>query len=368
MTGASPIVSIRRVRKTFGPVVAVNDVSLDVLANEFFALLGPSGCGKTTLLRMLAGLEMPSGGEILIDGQDMTGVPPNRRPVNMVFQSYAVFPHMSVFDNVAYGLRVVKTAAREVETRVREALDMTRLSELAERKPDQLSGGQRQRVALARALVKQPKVLLLDEPLSALDAKLREAMQLELVRLQNTVGITFIIVTHDQSEALSMANRIAVMEGGEVRQVAPPAELYEYPNCRFVADFIGKMNLFQGRVVTRQVTELVVEVEGLGRLDVPVGAEVAGALGEGAAVGIAVRPEKVRIGREASPDGRISLPGKVSQIAYYGGASHLFMTLDSGQTINANLQNDVRSANPTFALGEALWCFWAPGDMLVLTG
>ncbi|MGH6945695.1 MAG: ABC transporter ATP-binding protein, partial [Kiloniellales bacterium] len=248
MSDPAPIVSIRDLTKSFGSVAAVDNVSLEIRPNEFFALLGPSGCGKTTLLRMLAGFEMPSEGEVVIDGQDMTDVPPNKRPVNMVFQSYAVFPHMTVHDNVAYGLRVVGTPASEIDGRVREALAMVQLAEYGARKPDQLSGGQRQRVALARALVKRPKVLLLDEPLSALDAKLREAMQLELVRLQHSVGITFIIVTHDQNEALSMANRIAVMESGKVRQVAPPSELYEFPSSRFVADFIGKMNLFEGKI------------------------------------------------------------------------------------------------------------------------
>ena len=225
--------------KRFGEVVAVDQVSLAIQRNEFFALLGPSGCGKTTLLRMLAGFEMASAGRILIDGEDMAGVVPNRRPVNMVFQSYAVFPHMTVADNVAYGLRVSGTPHAEIGPRVEDALAMVRLTGFEQRRPDQLSGGQRQRVALARALIKRPKVLLLDEPLSALDKKLREEMQLELVRLQQEVGITFVIVTHDQEEALSMADRIAVMDQGRILQVAPPDELYEQPNCRMVADFIG---------------------------------------------------------------------------------------------------------------------------------
>jgi ABC-type Fe3+/spermidine/putrescine transport system ATPase subunit len=238
-----PIISIRHITKRFGPVAAVDDVSFDIAPNEFFALLGPSGCGKTTLLRMIAGLETPTEGEIVIDGQDMAFIPPNQRPVNMVFQSYAVFPHMSVRNNVEYGLKVVGTPREETRRRAEDALAMVKLGDLAERMPDQLSGGQRQRVALARALVKRPKVLLLDEPLSALDAKLREQMQLELTRLQRTVGITFIIVTHDQDEALSMANRIAVMNLGRVSQIAGPTELYEHPASRFVADFIGKVNL-----------------------------------------------------------------------------------------------------------------------------
>jgi spermidine/putrescine ABC transporter ATP-binding subunit len=244
-----PIIRIEGATKRFGSTAAVDDVSLEIAANEFFALLGPSGCGKTTLLRLLAGLERAGEGRILIDGEDMAGVPPNRRPVNMVFQSYAVFPHMSVAQNVAYGLKVTGVRRAEIQGRVAEALAMVRLDGLDERRPDQLSGGQRQRVALARALIKRPKVLLLDEPLSALDRKLREEMQLELVRLQREVGITFLIVTHDQEEALSMADRIGVMDRGRLLQVAPPQELYESPSCHMVADFIGKMNLFPGRVI-----------------------------------------------------------------------------------------------------------------------
>ena len=252
--GIAPIIEISNVTKRFGSVVtAVDDVTLDIQPGEFFALLGPSGCGKTTLLRMLAGFETPTTGEVRIAGKDMAGVPPNRRDVNMVFQSYAVFPHMTVAENVGYGLKVTATPRAEIESRVEEALGLVQLEGYGERKPDQLSGGQRQRVALARALVKKPQVLLLDEPLSALDAKLREAMQLELVGLQHAVGITFVIVTHDQDEALSMADRIAVMDSGRVRQVAPPEELYEFPSSRFVADFIGKMNLFQGEASSASV-------------------------------------------------------------------------------------------------------------------
>ncbi len=375
MSDGGPIISILDVTKRFGPVVAVDGVSLDIQRNEFFALLGPSGCGKTTLLRMLAGFETPDEGALLIDGQDMTDVAPNRRPVNMVFQSYAVFPHMTVFENVAYGLKVVRTAASEIESRVREALEMTQLGDLAARRPDQLSGGQRQRVALARALVKRPKVLLLDEPLSALDAKLREAMRLELVNLQHNVGITFIIVTHDQNEALSMADRIAVMEDGAIRQVARPAELYEFPNCRFVADFIGKMNLFEGRVVGsgggpgggQGGGRVQVEVSGVGRLDLPVPPGTAVPGGDAAGdLGIAVRPEKVRIHAEAGAEGRISLHGKVSQVAYYGDTSHVFVTLDSGRTLSAIFQNEARSAQPAVQIGQELWCSWDPRDTLIL--
>jgi len=261
-----PIVQVRDAVKTFaGVATAVDHVSLDIFEGEFFALLGPSGCGKTTFMRLLAGLEIPDRGEIIIDGDDMTGVAPNRRPVNMVFQSYAVFPHMNVFANIAYGLKVTGAGRAEIRRRVFDALALVQLGGLEKRMPAQLSGGQLQRVALARALIKRPRVLLLDEPLSALDAKLREAMQLELVKLQHAVGVTFVIVTHDQQEALSMATRIAVMEAGKVRQVAAPAELYEYPRSYFVADFIGKMNLFHGDARG----DGRVEVEKLGAVNIP---------------------------------------------------------------------------------------------------
>lgn len=238
------IVSIRDVSKFFGDFTAVDDVSVEIEEGEFFALLGPSGCGKTTLLRMVSGFETPSVGEVLIGGEDMTTVPPNKRPVNMVFQSYAVFPHMTVAKNVAYGLKIDRVPAAEIKTRVAEALALVQLDQFADRKPDQLSGGQRQRVALARALVKKPRVLLLDEPLSALDAKLRDAMRLELVKLQQSIGVSFIMVTHDQAEAMAVADRIAVLDKGRIRQIASPEDLYERPVDEFVADFIGRANFF----------------------------------------------------------------------------------------------------------------------------
>ncbi len=361
MDSRRPIISIAEVTKRFGATVtAVDAVTLDIVEGEFFALLGPSGCGKTTLLRMIAGFEVPTEGQILIDGQDMSEVPPNRRPINMVFQSYAVFPHMSVADNVGYGLKVTNVAKAEIRDRVEEALELVKLGGLGGRRPDQLSGGQRQRVALARALVKRPKVLLLDEPLSALDAKLREAMQLELVRLQHAVGITFVIVTHDQNEALSMANRIAVMEAGVVRQIAPPSELYEFPNSRFVADFIGKMNLFEGTVAGVDNRKMLVDIEGVGRLTLESDGPAEGS------VGIAVRPEKVRLHRDRPGAEMVSLRGKVSEVAYYGDTSFVYVMDDAGRTISANLQNDARSAQPSVAIGEELWCAWNPADSLVL--
>ncbi|MDE0811255.1 MAG: ABC transporter ATP-binding protein, partial [Alphaproteobacteria bacterium] len=307
MSGADrkPIIRIEGLSKRFGSVTAVDDVSLQIMEGEFFALLGPSGCGKTTLLRMLAGLESPDAGSIIIDGEDMSHVPANRRPVNMVFQSYAVFPHMSVLDNVAYGLKVTGTAPREAQRRAIEALLLVKLDGLGSRMPDQLSGGQRQRVALARALIKRPKVLLLDEPLSALDAKLREAMRLELVNLQETVGITFVIVTHDQEEALSMADRIAVMDQGLVSQTAPPMELYEFPATRFVADFIGSVNMFEGVVTDLKDGAIAVRAPVLAStLSVKQDKDVT----VGAIVWVAVRPEKIDIVKQ-SPKGCVGLGG-----------------------------------------------------------
>jgi spermidine/putrescine ABC transporter ATP-binding subunit len=358
---AAPIVRIEAVTKRFGRTVAVDRVSLAIAANEFFALLGPSGCGKTTLLRVLAGFENPSSGRILIDGEDMAGVVPNRRPVNMVFQSYAVFPHMTVAENVGYGLRVSGVPRAELGPRVQAALAMVRLDGLDERKPDQLSGGQRQRVALARALIKRPKVLLLDEPLSALDKKLREEMQLELVRLQREVGITFVIVTHDQDEALSMANRIAVMDKGRILQVAPPNELYEQPNCRMVADFIGTTNLFPGRVLRRADGGIRLEAQGIGELQLPGDAE------PGTGVGIAVRPEKVRISHERPENGLITVAGRVAQLAYFGDYSHGFVEAGPSLRITCHRTNQTRHQADALAVGDPCWVSWHPADCILLT-
>ncbi len=353
------IIRLKGVSKFFGAACAVDNVSLDVMRGEFFALVGPSGCGKTTLLRMLAGLEAPDTGNILIDGRDMTGVGANRRPVNLVFQSYAIFPHMSVAENVGYGLKIAGLARDEIMARTEEALQLVKLTGQGKKPPDQLSGGQRQRVALARALIMRPAVLLLDEPLSALDARLREAMQLELVHLQKTVGITFLIVTHDRSEALSMANRIAVMHEGAVRQVASPDQLYEAPNCRFVADFIGKINLFEGVAAMHQKNRVRINTALLGEVELTGAAQ--------GAVTLAVRPEKIRISREPKTQSDIiQVRGCVTDIAYYGGYSNVFIDIGAGRPLMADITNASRNGAPTVAPGDSVYCSWRTTDTLLL--
>jgi spermidine/putrescine ABC transporter ATP-binding subunit len=349
----APIIEIEGLSKHYGPVAAVDAVDLTIRRGEFFALLGPSGCGKTTLLRMLAGLELPTEGAIRIDGQDMSRVPANRRPVNMVFQSYAVFPHMSVLDNVAYGLRVDGVARGEAHRRAEEALELVKLGGYGSRRPDQLSGGQRQRVALARALVKRPKVLLLDEPLSALDAKLREQMRFELVNLQESVGITFVVVTHDQDEALSMASRIAVMDQGRVQQTAPPAELYEFPRTKFVADFIGSVNLVEGRVEASS--------GGLIRMTAP-------ALPVGSTGWLALRPEKVEITGDAPQDaGRNCVAGTVEEITYLGDVSIFHVRLSADQPLmKVTIANLDRVTRRPFTWGDRVHLSWTPTCGVVL--
>ena len=357
MTEPAPIISINGVSKRFAhDCLAVDNVSLDVRSGEFFALLGPSGCGKTTLLRMLAGFERPNAGRIVIGDEDMDGVPAHRRNVNMVFQSYAVFPHMSVFDNVAYGLKVSRVARSHIPTRVNEALALVKLDGFGARRPEQLSGGQRQRVALARALVKQPQVLLLDEPLSALDAKLREAMQLELVKLQRDVGITFVVVTHDQDEALSMADRIAVMNAGAVSQVASPRTLYEAPANRFVADFIGKMNLLDA---SRQGENVL--IDGIA----PVRMRVDDAMPE--RFQIAIRPEKMRVANEASAED-VCAQAVVEAVVYHGSESRVFASVCQapGLTLNATVTNATR-VPASYARGETVWISWSRADMVPLS-
>jgi len=360
---AEPIVSVRNVSRRYpGGVTAVDNVSLDIMPNEFFALLGPSGCGKTTLLRMISGLDTPTDGSIFIGGENMVLTPPNKRPTNMVFQSYAVFPHMTVAQNVGYGLKVTGVAADEIKRRVGEGLEQVKLTHLADRKPDQMSGGQRQRVALARALVKRPKVLLLDEPLSALDAKLRDDMRLELTRLQQEVGITFIIVTHDQDEALSMASRIAVMEKGAIRQIATPAELYEQPVSRFVADFIGKVNLFDAAVVSQKGKAVICNAKGLGKMNLTSDKTC------GKSVTIAVRPEKLKLAKTApKSEGLVKTEATVRDVAYFGDWSEVLADMANGTHLSVNVQNDRRAGNTGVRRGDKVWVSWLPNDSLVLT-
>jgi putrescine transport system ATP-binding protein len=356
-----PHLVVDRVTKSFGAGAAVDNFSLTVERGEFFALLGPSGCGKTTLLRMLAGFEMPDDGRILIDGADMTGVPPYARPVNMMFQSYALFPHMSVAQNVEFGLRQERIAKAERRGRVAAMLDLVRMGDLAARKPSQLSGGQRQRVALARALVKQPKLLLLDEPLAALDRKLREQTQFELVRIQERVGITFIVVTHDQAEAMTMASRIAVMEAGRLRQLGRPGEIYEAPGSRFVADFVGAVNLLSGALREASDGALMVESPAFGRFrvlgDAPPG---------DAAVTVALRPEKIALGHEPAVEADNRHEGIVREIAYLGGLSLYRVELPSGAILRVSLPNTARLADPAFARGDRVHLAWPAAAGMVL--
>ncbi len=367
-----PIISIRNISKRWGSSVAVDNVSLDIEPGEFFALLGPSGCGKTTLLRILAGLEVPTEGQVLIDGQDMSDIPPNKRAVNMVFQSYAVFPHMTVADNVAYGLKIDRVPQPERDKRVQEALDLVQLGQLAARMPDQLSGGQRQRVALARALVKKPKVLLLDEPLSALDAKLREAMRFELSQLHQKVGITFIIVTHDQDEALAIASRIAVMNKGSIAQLGTPSDLYEFPGSRFVADFIGSVNMFEGKLITDKPDEAIITCPELDPHRVHVPHAVLGQ--ENSPVWVAIRPEKMNLHKDA--DAPPSVPecpvahnvarGEIKEISYLGDISIFHVQLANGRLIRISRPNRSRFDQDNFGWGEKVWVSWVGSSPVVL--
>ena len=361
---AVPLIEIRNLTKRFGEFTAVDDVSLKIYEREFFALLGPSGCGKTTLMRMLAGFEDPSAGEILIGGQNMTSIPPHKRPVNMMFQSYALFPHMSVEKNIAFGLEMDKLPKDEIEARVKDMLRLVKLEPFATRKPHQLSGGQRQRVALARALAKRPKVLLLDEPLGALDKKLREETQYELLDLQMQLGMTFVIVTHDQDEAMTMADRIAVMDRGEFIQISPPAELYEQPNTKYIADFIGDINLIEGRVTHNERGRVTLDSDMTGgRIDVQ--AETTAGLGDKA--WFALRPEKVSLSLLPPNDPTTNcVRGTVWDIGYVGDLSVYHIKLDHGGTLRASIANTSRVVERPITWEDQVYLTWTPDSGVVL--
>jgi putrescine transport system ATP-binding protein len=361
--GLPPLVRFEAVSKSFAGVNAVAELSLDIFPSEFFALLGPSGCGKTTLLRLLAGLEMPDAGRVLLEGQDLASVPPHRRAVNMMFQSYALFPHLDVARNVAFGLKQDRLPKGEIAERVERMLALVKLEGFEKRKPHQLSGGQRQRVALARALVKRPRVLLLDEPLAALDKKLRGETQFELMHLRQKLGLTFLIVTHDQEEAMTVADRIGVMDQGRLVQVATPPEIYEQPNSRWVADFIGDVNLIEGRVVEMVAGAVTIMSQDAGALR----AAAAAAARPGDTVWVAVRPEKVRISNEPPAAAANCVAGQVFDIGYLGDVSIYKVRLDNGFVMKAVAANMTRLIERPFGLDQPVWLSWAPDAGVVLS-
>ncbi|MGO4388502.1 ABC transporter ATP-binding protein [Microvirga sp. 2YAF29] len=363
--GAKPLIRVENITKRFGDAMAVDHLSLDIFQGEFFCLLGPSGCGKTTLMRMLAGFESPSEGSITLAGQSLAGVPPYRRPVNMMFQSYALFPHMSVEKNIAFGLKQDGLPKAEIADRVGEMLRLVQLEKLAKRYPTQLSGGQRQRVALARALAKRPKVLLLDEPLGALDKKLREETQFQLMDIQHELGMTFVVVTHDQEEAMTMADRIAVMNHGRIVQVADPGEIYEQPKTRFIAEFVGDVNILDGHVMGQE--------NGLWRVATP-SAEAPltiddpdEVLNTGQAVAIAVRPEKMAIQREKpGPEAVNVLTGEVWDIGYLGDWTVYRVKLATGEILRVTRANVSRFVESPIDWDEQVYITFAPGAAVIL--
>lgn len=360
----TPLLEIRNLTKSFDGQHAVDDVNLTIYKGEIFALLGASGCGKSTLLRMLAGFEPPTSGQIVLDGQDLSHVPPYQRPINMMFQSYALFPHMTVEQNIAFGLKQDRLAKDEINSRVAEMLTLVHMQEFAKRKPHQLSGGQRQRVALARSLAKRPKLLLLDEPMGALDKKLRDRMQHEVVDILERVGATCVMVTHDQEEAMTMAGRIAIMNRGKFVQIGEPEEIYEHPTTRYSAEFIGSVNLFEGILRERQADGLVIESPGL---IYPLKVDSDASVVDGVPVHVALRPEKVMLCEEVPADGCNFAVGEVVHIAYLGDLSIYHVRLRSGQMISAQLQNAHRFRKGAPTWGDEVRLCWEADSCVVLT-
>ncbi|GKX32551.1 MAG: polyamine-transporting ATPase [Rhizobiaceae bacterium MnEN-MB40S] len=362
--GSEPFVRIVDVSRSYGPVVAVNNVSLDIYKGELFCLLGSSGCGKTTLLRMLAGLETVSSGRIEIDGQDMAGISPWDRPTNIMFQSYALFPHMNVERNIAYGLYRDGLPRSEVTDRVADMIKLVQLSGMERRKPDQLSGGQRQRVALARSLIKRPKLLLLDEPLAALDKKLREETQFELVNIQEKLGVTFVVVTHDQEEAMTLATRIGVMRNGVIEQIAEPREIYEYPLNRFVADFIGSVNMFEGVVSETDPDRTLIRCEDA---DMTINVSHGVSCSPNQRLWFALRPEKPEISRHRPENADNVVEGVVEEIAYRGNLSIFRVRLKTGKQIDLTRTNQERSAEEPITWDDPVFVSWDAASGVVLT-
>lgn len=361
---AEPYISFQGVTKKFGDFVAVDNLTLDVYEREFYSLLGPSGCGKTTLLRMLAGFEQPSSGEIFLDGMPLKGVPPHKRPVNMMFQSYALFPHMSVSDNIAFGLKQAGMNKSEIAERVSAMLKLVKLDEFARRKPHQLSGGQRQRVALARSVATRPKLLLLDEPLGALDKKLREETQFELMDLQQELGLTFMIVTHDQEEAMTMSDRIAVMDKGTVIQTGTPAEIYEAPNSRYVADFIGSINAFEGTVT--KVSTGKVSIAGKDGFVLQVDAPSDTQFNKDQQAWFAVRPEKLKVSRNKPKGNNNAVSGEMWDFGYLGDMTIFHVKLESGLVVRASMLNAERTVDDPISIDDDVWLSFSADSGVLL--